>query len=254
MDTFREAGLAVELALTSPPYNIGKEYEDALSVPEHVDWCGKWMTAVCEATAPTGSFWLNLGYLEVPARGRCVLIPYLLWDKSPFYLLQEVVWHYGAGVSTKRRLCPRNEKWLFYVKDPDNYTFNLDDIRDPNVKYPNQKKNGRFRCNPLGKNPSDVWSFPKVTTGAQRPSKERTGHPAQFPLRVVQRIVLASSNVGDLVLDPFAGSCSSGLAAMGLGRLFIGVEINKRYCRLAADRFEEFRRARRAHGEQGALF
>ena len=243
-----------KLVVTSPPYNIGKEYEEELPVASYVDWCGRWMTAVFDATAPAGSFWLNLGYLEVPDRGLCVPIPYLLWDKSPFYLLQETVWHYGAGVSTKRRLSPRNEKWLFYTKDPDNYTFNLDEIRDPNVKYPNQKKNGKFRCNPLGKNPSDVWLFPKVTTGAQRSSKERTDHPAQFPLSVVQRIVLASSNVGDLVLDPFAGSCSSGLAAMALGRLFVGVEIDERYCQLAAKRLEEFSRARADRNAQGALF
>ena len=102
--------------------------------------------------------------------------------------MQEIVWKYGAGVSAKRRLSPRNEKWLFYVKNPDDYTFNLNEIRDPNVKYPNQKKNGKFRCNPLGKNPSDVWEFPKVTTGSNRSSKERTGHPAQFPLSVVLRV------------------------------------------------------------------
>jgi len=92
--------------------------------------------------------WLNVGYLEVPEKGLCVPIPYLLWDKSPFYLLQEIVWKYGAGVSTKNRLSPRNEKWLFYLKNCQEYTFNLDNIRDPNVKYPNQKKNGKYRCIP----------------------------------------------------------------------------------------------------------
>jgi adenine-specific DNA-methyltransferase len=254
LEAFRKADLTTDLALTSPPYNIGKEYEEKLPVNSYVNWCGRWMTAIFEATAPAGSFWLNLGYLEVPGRGLCVPISYLVWDKSPFYLLQEVVWHYGAGVSTTKRLCPRNEKWLFCVKNPARYTFNLDDIRDPNVKYPNQKKNGKFRCNPLGKNPSDVWSIPKVTTGARRSSKERTAHPAQFPLGLVRRIILASSNAGDTVLDPFAGSCSSGLAAMGLGRLFVGVEINERYCKLAAERFEKFKQARRAYRSQEALF
>jgi len=205
-------------------------------------------------TQPRGAFWLNVGYLEVKSKGLCVPIPYLLWDKSPFYLLQEIVWKYGAGVTAKRLLSPRNEKWLFYVKNQKQYTFNLDDIRDPNVKYPNQKKNGQYRCNPLGKNPSDVWEFPKVTTGAKRSSKERTGHPAQFPLRVVERIVKACSNPLEVVLDPFAGSCSAGIAAVGLGRIFLGIEIMPDYCDMAVERYEVFKKERDDLQRQGRLF
>jgi adenine-specific DNA-methyltransferase len=212
------------------------------------------MSQIHEVTKPHGAFWLNVGFLEVTGQGLCVPIPYLIWNKSPFYLLQEIVWKYGAGVSAKRRLSPRNEKWLFYVKEPQDYAFNLDEIRDPNVKYPNQKKNGKFRCNALGKNPSDVWEFPKVTTGAKRSSKERTGHPAQFPLPVVERIIRVSSNVAEIVLDPFAGSCSAGVAAAGSGRLFIGIELSENYCKLAAERFESFQRARIQHQQQPSLF
>ncbi|MFM6250745.1 MAG: site-specific DNA-methyltransferase, partial [Dolichospermum sp.] len=113
----------------------------------------------------------------------------LLWDKIPFYLIQEIVWNYGAGVAGSKFFSPRNEKFLWYVKNPEAYTFNLDDIRDPNVKYPNQKKNGKIKVNPLGKNPTDVWEFPKVTSGQNRSSKERTPHPAQFPSAVIQRII-----------------------------------------------------------------
>lgn len=132
--------------------------------------------------------------------------------------------------------------------------FNLDEIRDPNVKYPNQKKNGKYRCNPLGKNPSDVWEFPKVTTGSKRSSKERTGHPAQFPLPVVERVVRASSHPLQLVLDPFAGSCSAGIAAVGLGRLFIGIEIRQDYCELSINRYEKFKRQQSELQRQGELF
>jgi adenine-specific DNA-methyltransferase len=237
--------LYIDLTITSPPYNIGKEYEHPMSIDEYRNWCSSWMHQIHKITKPTGTFWLNVGYLEVPSKGFCVPIPYLIWDKSPFYLLQEVVWKYRAGVSTKYRLSPRNEKWLFYTKSTHEYTFNLDDIRDPNVKYPNQKKNGKFRCNPLGKNPSDVWEFPKVTTGEKRSSKERTGHPAQFPLGVVERIVQASSRQVEIVLDPFAGSCSAGIAAFGLGRIFIGCEIRKDYCEIAVQRFKAFQQERR---------
>ncbi len=249
-----KSSLRFALTVTSPPYNIGKEYEDIADVEDYVAWCSEWMRLIYETTEDAGSFWLNLGYLELRDRGLCVPIPYLLWDKSPFYFLQEVVWHYGAGVSTRKRLCPRNEKWMYYVKDPDDYVFNLDDIRDPNVKYPNQKRNGKFRCNPLGKNPSDVWEFAKVTTGAKRSSKERTGHPAQFPLSVVERVVKASSNQLDIILDPFSGSGSAGLAAASMGRIFVGFELQEDYCKLTAERFERFWNQRQAVLSQATLF
>jgi adenine-specific DNA-methyltransferase len=246
--------LRVNLTITSPPYNIGKEYEDIARVDDYTRWCGEWMTLIHSVTTNNGSFWLNVGYLEVESKGLCVPIPYLIWNKSPFYLLQEVVWRYGAGVSTRKRLCPRNEKWLYYVKDAENYIFNLDDIRDPNVKYPNQKRNGKFRCNPLGKNPSDVWEFPKVTTGSKRSSKERTDHPAQFPLPIVERVVKASSNIADVILDPFAGSSSTGIATAGFGRLFIGFELREDYCDLAAERFQRFWSERMSRLAQSRLF
>ncbi len=248
-----DSDVRIDLALTSPPYNIGKEYERELSLAQYVSWCSEWMTLLHRICNDSGAFWLNLGYFEVPGKGRCVPIPYLLWDRSPFYLLQEVVWVYGAGVSARQRLSPRNEKWLFYVRSPSSYTFRLDDIRDPNVKYPNQKKNGKFRCHPLGKNPSDVWEFPKVTTGTDRSSKERTAHPAQFPLAVVERIVKASSEPGQLILDPFAGSGSAGIAAAGLGRVFLGFEIRRDYCELAAKRFERYCDEKRRGTRQPAL-
>jgi len=164
--------------------------------------------------------------------------------------LQEVVWHYGAGGTASRRFSSRNEKWLFYVKEKISHTFNLDVVRDPNVKYPNQKKQGRYRCNPLGKNPSDVWEFPKVTTGRNRSSKEHTAHPAQFPLPVVERIIKVSSDPLDLILDPFAGSASSGIAASALGRLFLGIEIKEEYCAMAVTRYREFQKVKCEVGQQ----
>ena len=115
----------------------------------------------------------------------------------------------------------------------------MDEIRDPDVKYPNQKKNGKLKCNPLGKNPSDVWSIPKVTSGRNRSSKERTPHPAQFPSAVIDRVVKASSNPGDLVLDPFLGSGTTALVARGLGRLAVGFELRSDYLDLAVARLEQ---------------
>lgn len=230
---------SVELTVTSPPYNIGKEYELPLTLNGYLEWCSKWMAEIYSVTCPTGSFWLNLGYIPVEGKGRAVPLPYLLWDASPFHLLQEVVWHYGAGVTAYKSLSPRNEKFLWYVKNSLEYTFNLDDIRDPNVKYPNQKKNGKLKCNPLGKNPTDVWSIPKVTSGRNRSSRERTPHPAQFPEAVIERVVKASSNLGELVLDPFVGSGTSVLVAHRLGRSALGFEIRSDYLDIAVERIEK---------------
>ena len=230
----------VSLAVTSPPYNIGKNYETPLPLDDYLDWCERWMQELYRVTSPTGAFWLNLGYVEVPGHAKALPLPYLLWNRIPFYAVQEVVWNYGAGVAAKRSFSPRNEKFLWCVKDADNYTFNLDDIRDPNVKYPNQRKNGKLKCNPNGKNPTDVWQFPKVTSGANRASKERTEHPAQFPVAVIDRIVRACSNEGELVLDPFMGSGSTAEACLQTGRSVLGFEIKEDYIAIASRRLDRY--------------
>ena len=239
-----------DLVITSPPYNIGKEYERRRDLGEYLDWCSHWMAEVHRVTKPCASFWLNLGYLEVPGKGRAVPLPYLLWDRSPFYLLQEVVWHYGAGVAARRAFSPRNEKWLWFVKDPEHYHFDLDAVRDPDVKYPKQKKNGKLKCNPLGKNPGDVWHIPKVTSGSGRASPERTAHPAQFPLAVIERILRACSREGELVLDPFCGSGSTLVACVIHQRRGVGIEIRPDYCAIAERRL----RNARARTRELALF
>lgn len=244
----------IDLTVTSPPYNIGKAYETPLPLSDYLDWCGEWLNELHRLTRNDGALWLNLGYLAVPDRARAIPIPYLLWDRSPFYLVQEVVWNYGAGVHTRKMLSPRNEKFLWYVKSPDDYAFNLDAIRDPNVKYPNQKKNGKLKCNPLGKNPSDVWEFPKVTSGEKRSSQERTAHPAQFPLAVIDRIIKASSDEHDLILDPFMGSGTTAIAALQNGRQVVGFEVSRDYCQLIQTRIQRYEETRARDNMQIRLF
>ena len=219
----------VDLAITSPPYNIGKQYETKLGLDDYISWCEAWIRRIHAVTTKDGAFWLNVGYLQVPGKAKALPIPYLLWNHVDFFLVQEIVWNYGAGVASRKGFSPRNEKFLWYVKNESNYTFNLDAVRDPNVKYPNQKKNGKLKCNPLGKNPTDVWQFPKVTSGRNRSSKERTAHPAQFPLAVIDRIIKACSAPGDLVLDPFIGSGTTAEAALRNGRNVVGFEIRCDY-------------------------
>lgn len=230
----------IDLTVTSPPYNIGKEYEKVLELERYLDWSKKWINKIYDVTKPDGALLLNIGYVEVEGKGKAVPLPYLLWDKSKFYLIQEIVWNYGAGVACKKQLSPRNEKILWFVKNQNNYVFNLDDIRDKDVKYPNQKKNGKLRCNTLGKNPSDVWQIAKVTSGYNRASPERTPHPAQFPMDLIERTIKGFSNVGDLICDPFMGSGTVAEVALRHNRKFIGFEINKTYCEYAIKRVESY--------------
>ncbi len=244
----------VALTVTSPPYNIGKEYEKLLLLDEYLNWCEQWIAEVYRVTVDQGAFWLNLGYLSMRDRAKAIPISYLLWDKVPFYLIQEVIWNYGAGVAGSKFFSPRNEKFLWYVKNQDKYTFNLDEVRDPNVKYPNQKKNGKIKVNLKGKNPTDVWQFPKVTSGKNRASKERTAHPAQFPVAVVDRIIKSASNFNDIVLDPFMGSGTTAIVALGLQRQVIGFEIRTDYCDIVANRVDDFLREKELREAQLSLF
>ena len=231
--------LKIDSTITSPPYNIGKEYKKPLTVNQYIDWLVNVSDFVYQVTKTNGSYLLNLGYLKLENQARALPIPYLIWNKIKFYLQQEIVWNYGAGVACKNYLSPRNEKILWYVKNIEEYTFNLDPIRNPDVKYPNSKKNGKLRVNTLGKNPSDVWQIAKVTTGANRSSEERTDHPAQFPEDLVQRMILGFTNENDLVLDPFLGSGTTAVVAMKNKRYCIGFEINKEHCKIAMNRIKE---------------
>jgi adenine-specific DNA-methyltransferase len=243
----------INLTVTSPPYNIGKEYESLVETSDYINWCAQWMGEIHRITVDDGAFWLNAGYFEVKNKGLAVPIPYLLWDKTAFYLLQEIIWNYAAGVACRSRFSPRNEKLLWYIKNQQDYVFNLDEVRDPNVKYPNQKKNGKLKCNPLGKNPSDVWQISKVTSGANRASKERTTHPAQFPTEMVERIIKACSNQGDLVIDPFMGSGSTAVAAIENGRHVIGFEVEEKYIQITEERIENYLFEMRMINSQHAL-
>ncbi len=231
---------SINLLFTSPPYNIGKSYEKVMPIQEYLKWTEQWIKSSYESISLDGAFLLNVGYVSLDNKARAIPIPYLIWDKIPFYLQQEIVWNYGAGVACKNYLSPRNEKVLWYVKSSKNYTFNLDDIRDPNVLYPNQKKKGKLRNNTIGKNPSDVWQIAKVTSGTNRASKERCNHPAQFPLDLCERVIKGFSNINEIVLDPFLGSGSSMECALKNNRYAIGFEIKQEYCEMSYDRVKTY--------------
>jgi len=229
-------GNIFDLIVTSPPYNIGKEYETVKPIDSYINWSIEWITDSSKLLKNNSALMLNIGYISIENKGRAIPIPYLLWDKIPLFLQQEIVWNYSAGVACKNYLSPRNEKFLWYVKDKESYTFNLDDIRDPDVKYPNSKKNGKLRCNTLGKNPSDVWQIAKITTGKNRSSKERTNHPCQFPTDLIDRIILGFSNKDNVIFDPFVGSGTTLESSIKHNRYSIGFEIREDYCKIVKDR------------------
>jgi adenine-specific DNA-methyltransferase len=239
LEQLSEHNIKINTTITSPPYNIGKEYEKPLSLNEYIQWLSEISNLVYKITKNNGAYLLNLGYLKIENQARALPIPYLIWDKINFFLNQEIVWNYGAGVACKNYLSPRNEKILWYVKNAEDYTFNLDAIRDPDVKYPNSKKNGKLRTNTLGKNPSDVWQIAKVTSGANRSAQERTEHPAQFPEDLVYRMIMGFTNENEWILDPFLGSGTTAVVALKNKRNCIGFEINPNYCEMAKRRILE---------------
>ena len=176
-------GQLVDLTITSPPYNIGKEYELARPLAEYLDWCSDWVRSVHRLTKPSGAFWLNLGYIGLPGRAKAIPLPYLLWERMPFFLIQEVVWNYGAGVASSSSFSPRNEKFLWYVKDAENYAFDLDAVRDPDVKYPNQKKNGKLTWLPGRIRIWKGFSFQGLHTIKMRPKLPSWVYPTGLALR-----------------------------------------------------------------------
>lgn len=221
-----------DLVVTSPPYNIGKEYESVKDSDVYLEFMQSWMSASETRLADDGSFWLNIGFRKEGDGKQYIPWEYELYpvirDDMNISLVQQVIWHYKAGVNCRHRFSPRKETWLYCVADLDSYTFNLDAVRVP-AKYPNQTKNGELKVNPKGKNPGDVWDIPKVTSGTGRASPERTEHPAQYPEEVIKRIIKVSSDPGDVVFDPFLGSGTTMKVARDLGRSCIGIEIDEEY-------------------------
>lgn len=143
-------------------------------------------------------------------------------------LRNRIVWTFGHGLNTTKRFCGRYETILWFTKG-DDYCFNLDQVRVPQ-KYPGKKyyrgeKKGQFSGNPNGKNPSDVWEIPNVKAN----HIEKTEHPCQFPIAIPQRLIKALTNAGGLVLDPFAGTCTTGAAAILEDRRFVGAEKDEKY-------------------------
>jgi len=150
-----------------------------------------------------------------------------------------IIWHFEHGLHCTKRFSGRYETIVWFTKS-DDYIFNLDPVRVPQ-KYPNKKyfkgpRVGQYSCNPLGKNPGDLWIFPNVKNN----HVEKTEHLYQFPVELVDRLVLSMTNKKDWVLDPFLGSGTSVISALRHGRKGIGAETNKKYVKITHDRIKQF--------------
>jgi adenine-specific DNA-methyltransferase len=227
---------SVQLVVTSPPYNLGKEYERRLHLDDYIAQQETIITECVRVLKDTGSICWQVGnYVEDGSIIPLDSLLYPLFAKLGLKMRNRIVWHFEHGLHCSRRLSGRYEVILWFTKT-DDYFFDLDPIRVPQ-KYPGKKyfkgpKAGQYSCNPLGKNPGDVWTIPNVKSN----HIEKTEHPCQFPVELVERLVLALSREGDWVLDPFLGVGTSIVAAVRTGRRGIGAEIMKNYLRLARER------------------
>lgn len=229
---------SMKLIVTSPPYNIGKDYEKKAPLEAYI----RQQEAVVEACArlldPTGSIcWQTGNYVDQGEIVPLDTVLYPVFKSHGFKLRNRIVWHFEHGLHCTKRLSGRYETINWWTKS-DTYTFNLDAIRVPS-KYPKKRhfkgpNAGKLSGNPKGKNPGDVWIFPNVKSN----HIEKTIHPCQFPVELVERLVLALTDEGDCVFDPYMGVGSSVIAALLHGRAGYGCDIEQAYVDIAWQRVQ----------------
>jgi adenine-specific DNA-methyltransferase len=230
---------SVSLVVTSPPYNIGKEYEKQQATQAYVDWQSSVIKECYRILTDDGSICWQVGnYVENGAILPIDILLHPVFGALGMKLRNRIVWHFEHGLHCSQRLSGRYEVILWYTKT-DNYFFNLDPIRVPQ-KYPGKKhfkgpNAGQPSCNPLGKNPGDVWIFPNVKSN----HVEKTTHPCQFPIELVERLILSLTEPEELVIDPFMGAGSTPAAAILHNRRTAGAETHLPYYELAIDRMKQ---------------
>ena len=228
-----------KLIVTSPPYNIGKPYERKAELQAYLAQQDLVIGECLRLLHPQGSICWQVG--NFVDNGEIVPLDTLLFPlfrERGLKLRNRIVWHFGHGLHCTNRLSGRYETINWWTAG-DDYTWNLDPIRVPS-KYPNKRhfkgpNIGKLSGNPKGKNPSDVWMFPNVKNN----HPEKTIHPCQFPVELVERLVLSMTNEGDAVLDPYMGVGSALIAALKHGRNAAGCDIVEDYVEIARQRVAE---------------
>lgn len=232
---------SVKLIVTSPPYNIGKDYERQMSVSSYLEAQRKVIAECVRVLDTNGSICWQVGnYVDDGAIIPLDVILYPLFQEHNLKLRNRIIWHFGHGLHCTRRLSGRYETINWWTKS-DEYTWHLDPIRVP-PKYPGKKhfkgpKAGTPSCNPKGKNPTDVWEIPNVKSN----HIEKTVHPCQFPVELVERLVLSMTDPGDVVFDPYMGVGSSVIAALKHDREGYGCDIVPEYVEIAKKRIRQLR-------------
>ena len=243
---------AAKLIITSPPYNLGKEYEDKTAIEVYLDFQDQVIDQLVRVLRPDGSICWQVGnFVENSEVFPLDTLYYSHFKKHGLKLRNRIIWRFNHGLHASKRFSGRYETILWFTKS-DTYTFNLDSVRVPS-KYPGKRhfkgpKRGLPSGNPLGKNPSDVWEFvakewdeelwdiPNVK--ANHP--EKTVHPCQYPIELIERCVLALTKEDDWVLDPYCGVGSALIAALKHNRKAAGVDKEQEYIKVARRRIEDF--------------
>lgn len=230
---------SMKLIVTSPPYNLGKEYETKSLLSAYLEDQRQTILEAVRLLHPKGSICWQIGnYVEESEVYPLDILLYPVFKEAGLQLRNRIIWTFGHGLHCQKRLSGRYETILWFTKT-DDYTFNLDEVRVPS-KYPNKKhfkgpNKGKLSGNPLGKNPSDVWEIPNVKAN----HVEKTDHPCQFPVGLVERLVLALTNKGDAVLDPYLGVGSSAIAAIRNKRKAFGCDNLPEYIETARKRIRD---------------
>ncbi len=230
---------ALQLVVTSPPYNIGKEYERKINLQKYLEQQSQVIKDCVRALSDRGSICWQVGnYVE---NGEIIPLDamlYPIFSSLGMKMRNRIIWHFEHGLHCSRRFSGRYETIIWFTKSR-NYYFNLDPVRIPQ-KYPGKKyfkgpKAGQYSCNPLGKNPGDIWIIPNVKNN----HVEKTDHPCQFPVELIERLVLSLSDEDDWVFDPFLGTGTSIIAAIRHNRKGAGTEIVGKYINLAHERIRQ---------------
>lgn len=242
------------LIITSPPYNIGKAYETRLGIRQYLEEQEQVIDELVRIMCDEGSLCWQVGnYIEDGEVFPLDIFYYNIFKKKGLKLRNRIIWYFGHGLHASRRFSGRYETILWFTKG-DNYKFILDPVRVP-AKYPGKRhfkgpNKGKPSANPLGKNPSDIWEIvaqeweqelwdiPNVK--ANHP--EKTIHPCQFPIELVERCVLALTDEDDWVLDPYCGVGSSLIAGIKHNRRVIGCDRDLAYIETAKERILAFQR------------
>lgn len=228
----------MKLIVTSPPYNVGKEYESKTTLDAWLDSQRAVIAECVRLLHPGGSLCWQVGnYVD---RGEVVpldVVLYPIFRRHGLRLRNRIVWHFEHGLHCSKRLSGRYETISWWTRT-DDYTWNLDPIRIP-AKYPGKRyfkgpNLGKLSGNPKGKNPSDVWIFPNVKNN----HVEKTIHPCQFPVELVERLVLSMTNENDAVFDPYLGVGSTAIAALRHDRRAFGCDIVPDYVQIAHERVQ----------------